>query len=632
MQTLFEKYFQQAFDAMLIIDPFENKVLQANMAAEQLFGLSQQTLIRSSGSALFKPSMSILVVFTEEVLEKHQAWSSELTIQAGDRKIEVEVSASLLRLGDALSIGMVLRHKKHLNKLRQAAEVHRLHRDGLAYWKTIETVFREFERENDLILKAVGDGIYGVNTNGEATFVNPAAEKILGWRADEMIGKNMHKMVHHSHGDGTHYHGEDCHIYAAFRDGAVRYVDNEMFWRKDGKPIPVEYTSTPIMDAGRLVGAVVIFRDISERKQAEENLRSALNEVQQLKQQLEQENAYLQEEYRSEHNYKQIVGKSGAVHKIIQQIDLVAPTDANVLIIGESGTGKELIARAIHEASGRKHRPLIRVNCASIPRELFESEFFGHVKGAFTGAIQERAGRFELAHGGTLFLDEVGEIPLELQGKLLRVLQEQQFEKVGDSKTRTVDVRIIAATNKDLKQEVAMKRFREDLYFRLNVFPIESFPLRQRQQDIPILANHFLQMACQRFSKPRLQLTLGDIAKIQAYSWPGNIRELINVIERAVILSQGKKLRLDLPDPVVSVMPVLPQKFEQKVHTKQELKNIEMLNIINALKQCNGKVFGSGGAAELMNLKPTTLASRIKILGINRYEYIKPHQPNVQNP
>lgn len=630
VQSLFKLWFEQAQDAMLMINPFENRVVYANQSAQTLFARTHQALLQASGSELFQPDISRLVVFTDEVLEKHQAWSSDLKILSAAKPIEVEVSASLLKQGDLLYIAMTLRHKKHLNKIRQASEVHRLHRDGLAYWKTIETVFREFERENELILKSVGDGIYGVDAKGDTTFVNPAAERILGWKSEELIGKNMHKLIHHSHGDGTHYHGEDCHIYAAFRDGEVRYVDNEMFWRKDGEPIPVEYTSTPIMDSGRLVGAVVIFRDISERKQAEEKLRSALNEVQALKQQLEQENAYLQEEYRTEHNYKQIVGKSAAIHKVIQQIDLVARTDANVLITGESGTGKELIARAIHEASLRKNRPLIRVNCASIPRELFESEFFGHVKGAFTGAIQDRSGRFELANGGTLFLDEVGEIPLELQGKLLRVLQEQQFEKVGESKTRTVDVRIIAATNRDLKQEVMAKRFREDLYFRLNVFPIESVPLRERQQDIPILAHHFLQMACQKFAKPGLQLTLGDIRKIQSYEWPGNIRELVNVIERAVILSQGSKLRLDLPETSVTVEQGADVLIEQNVHTKQQLVEIERTNIINALKLCNGKVFGDGGAAELLNIKPTTLASRIKKLAINRHQYIRPKKQSVE--
>ena len=254
-------------------------------------------------------------------------------------------------------------------------------------------------------------------------------------------------------------------------------VDGEVFWRKDGTPVWVEYTSTPIRDRGMVVGAVIVFRDVSQRREADEKLHAALAEVDRLRERLELENAYLQEEIRIETNPRGIIGQSAAIQKTLRQVKLVAPTTAAVMITGESGTGKELIARAIHEASSRRDRPLIRVNCAAIPRELFESEFFGHVKGAFTGAVRDRIGRFELADGGTLFLDEVGEIPLELQGKLLRVLQEGNFERVGEERTRAVDVRLIAATNRDLKQEVARGRFREDLYFRLNVFPVESVPL-----------------------------------------------------------------------------------------------------------------------------------------------------------
>ena len=268
---------------------------------------------------------------------------------------------------------------------------------------------------------------------------------------------------------------DDCPIYAAFRDGAVHQVDGEVFWRKDGTPVWVEYTSTPIRDRGVVVGAVIVFRDVSQRREADEKLHAALAEVDRLRERLELENAYLQEEIRIETNPRGIIGHSEAIQTTLRQVKLVAPTDRPpCMITGESGTGKELIARAIHEASDRRDRPLIRVNCAAIPRELFESEFFGHVKGAFTGAMRDRIGRFELADGGTLFLDEIGEIPLELQGKLLRVLQEGKFERVGEERTRDVDVRMIAATNRDLKQEVQRGRFREDLYFRLNVFPIES--------------------------------------------------------------------------------------------------------------------------------------------------------------
>jgi transcriptional regulator with GAF, ATPase, and Fis domain len=259
---------------------------------------------------------------------------------------------------------------------------------------------------------------------------------------------------------------------------------------------------------------------------------------------------------------------------------------------------------------------LIRVNCAAIPRELFESEFFGHVKGAFTGAISERIGRFELAHGGTLFLDEVGEIPLDLQGKLLRVLQEQQLERVGDSRTRQVDVRVIAATNRDLPHEVRLGRFREDLYFRLNVFPIESVPLRRRPEDIPGLATHFLTLACRRLKRREPQLRLADIQQLQRYPWPGNVRELENLLERAAIISTGERLLLELPNAPKGQLAPMPSAAGAAILTQSEQRQRERDNLIAALQACQGKVSGAGGAAEVLNLRPTTLRSRLDAFGL----------------
>jgi transcriptional regulator with GAF, ATPase, and Fis domain len=377
----------------------------------------------------------------------------------------------------------------------------------------------------------------------------------------------------------------------------------------------VEFTSTPVISDGRIVGAVVVFRDITERRSTETQLQNALDELKVLKERLEEQNAYLQEEIHIEHNFREIVGQSEPIKKIIKQIDVVAPTDASVLINGESGTGKELIARAIHQASRRNASPLIRVNCAAIPAELFESEFFGHIRGAFTGAVRDRVGRFELADGGTLFLDEIGEIPLELQSKLLRVLQEGQFERVGEERTRKVDVRIIAATNRDLRQEVAAKHFREDLYFRLNVFPIQSPALRERPMDIAPLAAHFLKQTGKRLNMPGRRLRNSDIERLQSYSWPGNIRELQNVIERALITSVGADLNLDLPDEPKTTVTQKPSPSSQ-IMTDAQIRELERNNMQAALKASDGKLFGKGGAAELLGLKPTTLASRFKRLEI----------------
>jgi transcriptional regulator with GAF, ATPase, and Fis domain len=345
----------------------------------------------------------------------------------------------------------------------------------------------------------------------------------------------------------------------------------------------------------------------------------AFAEIERLREQLELENSYLREEVREAMpGAGRLVGESAPLAQVVQQVELVAPTGANVLILGESGTGKELVASEIHERSLRRHRSMIRVNCASIPRELFESEFFGHVKGAFTGALRDRAGRFQAADGGTLFLDEVGEIPLDLQGKLLRAIQEGQFERVGEDVARRVDVRIVAATNRDLAADAKAGRFREDLYYRLSVFPIRVPPLRERLGDVAVLAAHFVELACKRLNLPRPRLRRSDIETLMAYDWPGNIRELQNVLERAVIVSRGGPLRLAglfVPSATREAAPVetaAPLMSEAAIRARAK-QNLEA-----ALRECGGRIYGPGGAAARLGIKPTTLASRLKTLGIAR--------------
>ena len=349
----------------------------------------------------------------------------------------------------------------------------------------------------------------------------------------------------------------------------------------------------------------------------------AFEEIERLQGQLELENEYLREEVKIAHGFGEIVGQSQALRKVLDQVGLVGPADTSVLIFGESGTGKELVARAIHESSRRRDRPLITVNCASVPRELFESEFFGRNKGAFTGAIRDRLGRFELADGGTLFLDEVGEIPVELQGKLLRVLQEGTFERIGDERTRSVDVRIIAASNRDLKQEVEAGRFRHDLYYRLSVFPIEVAPVRERLEDLPALAAHFLERICARLGVSQPKLLRRHIEALQRYDWPGNVRELQNVIERAVIRAQSGKLEFDLKEKGSGQQKFassgkMPTTSSDEVLTYDELKNQERENLRFALESTYWKISGPTGAAKLLGIKPTTLASKIKALGLRR--------------
>lgn len=349
----------------------------------------------------------------------------------------------------------------------------------------------------------------------------------------------------------------------------------------------------------------------------------AFEEIEQLKAQLELENTFLKEEVLEAQNFGGIVGQSPAIASLVGQIEMVAPTDATVLITGESGTGKELVAREIHRRSQRNGHALVRVNCASIPKDLHESEFFGHVKGAFTGAVKDRAGRFQAADGGTLFLDEVGEMPLEMQSKLLRVLQEGEYERVGEETTRHVNVRVIAATNRKLAEEVEARRFRQDLYYRLNVFPIEVPPLRHRKEDIPLLATTFMAQVRKKLNCSGSELRHSDVLKLQAYNWPGNVRELQNVIERAVIASRSGAVTLDLPVPKTSGVAPQPSKKAvtdtlPDILTEKDLREQERANIEAALMRTDWKIYGPGGAAELLGLNPTTLRSRIKKMQIKK--------------
>ncbi len=363
-----------------------------------------------------------------------------------------------------------------------------------------------------------------------------------------------------------------------------------------------------------------------ERQHAEEELRLALAEVERLKNRLQAENVYLQEEIRQQHNFGEIVGGSSALLETLRRVELVAPTDSTVLILGETGTGKELIARAIHNRSSRSERPLVKVNCGAISAGLVESELFGHVKGAFTGASDKRIGRFELADGGTIFLDEVGELPLDTQVKLLRVLQEQEFEPVGSSRTQRVDVRIIAATNRNLEDAIREGRFRSDLFYRLNVLPMTVPPLRERRADIPQLALFFLTRFARKFGKELEGVSQETMALLTSYSWPGNIRELQNIIERGVVLATGKLLTLDqdlfssLPGKTISTVAKPEQVVAIQPPSAEPLAidDVQRRHILTVLEQAGWVIEGDKGAAKVLNLHPNTLRGRMKKLGIRR--------------
>jgi formate hydrogenlyase transcriptional activator len=350
-----------------------------------------------------------------------------------------------------------------------------------------------------------------------------------------------------------------------------------------------------------------IFANAMERKRADQKIQKALAEIKRLKDLLEAENVYLRDQINIEYNHEEIIGKSEVIKKVLLQAGQVASTDATVLILGETGTGKELIARAIHNMSGRKARAMIKVNCAALPAALIEAELFGHEKGAYTGAHSGQIGRFEAANGSTIFLDEIAELPLELQSKLLRVLQEGQFERLGSPRPVDVDVRIIAATNRDLAQAVSQGMFREDLFYRLNVFPISLPPLRERREDIPLLVWAMVEEFAKVFGKAIERIPKKNMEAMERYLWPGNIRELRNLVERAMILCNGATLVVDVPEGFAAVAA-----------SPTTMEGVERMHVISVLERTGWRIRGRNGAAELLGLKPTTLNSRMKKLGIKR--------------
>jgi formate hydrogenlyase transcriptional activator len=446
------------------------------------------------------------------------------------------------------------------------------------------------ERRFQILFEHTNDAVLVVDKeNGRIVDVNDVACQMLGYARAELMGAAIADI----HRDQQ----KDLEALAkqVFECGQSA---GRLLCTTRGGETRVAQISAATLEDGDRTRLVAFLRDVSDRER------------------LSQENGYLQAELDTERGFGAIVGRSAALKKVVEQVQSVAGTDASVLIFGESGTGKELVASEVHRRGRRSERPMVRVNCASIPVNLFESEFFGHVRGAFTGASDERIGRFQLADKGTLFLDEVGEIPLELQGKLLRVLQERQFERVGESRTRSVDVRVIAATNRDLGAEIRAGNFREDLYYRLSVFPIEVPPLRQRVEDIAPLAAHCLLQTCRRLKMRPPRLADEEFRALEAYAWPGNVRELQNAIERALILAQQGPLRFELGMGRGRSEPSARAAGEGM--TLADLDRLERELIEGALRETGGRVYGEDGAAARLKLPPTTLASRIKRLGISR--------------
>ncbi len=604
---------EQLPSAAMIVDAATDSILQSNPHARRLLGDAV------ANGALFthfvKSDRGDFIVFLQEVLHRGQAWTRNIVLknEAGE-DIAVEIRACGLE-GRRTRFLFLLLDLEEVRWHERITETEQLYSEGLMGWRRAQEFFSELEFQNQLILNAAGEGIYGVNTKGQTTFVNRAAQEMLGWDTEDLLGKPIHDIIHHHHLDGAVYHAHDCPIYQAFRSEKVNRVEDEVFWRKDGKPIQVEYVSTPIYHQKVLAGAVVIFRDVSERRLNEKKLHAALDEVADLRDRLEQENAYLQETISNERARHDVIGRSAAIRQTHARIKLVAPTDAPVFITGETGAGKTIVANSIHKDSSRARRPLIQFRCAAISRRSMEAELFGRAAGP-DGSGGEISGALELANGGTLYLEDVCNLPLDLQGELLRALQDKKFKRVNDTLTRNLNVRVIASSAKNVEQEVAVGRFREDLYLHLCVFPINCAPLRARPEDIPALVAHILDLACERLNRKKPIITERTMQTLMDYHWPGNIRELGNVIERAAIVSTGGKLIVELGEASRA-----HEADRRTVRTEHEMQQEIRANLVAALRETSGRVSGKEGAAALLEMKPTTVYSRIDKFGIEQHEW-----------
>ena len=477
-----------------------------------------------------------------------------------------------------------------------------------------EAATREREAQLSLLLDTAMDAILVLDRDLKITRLNPRATELFACSEEDLAGESFLDFL--SPSAAAKFSRLTQELQARPRERPLWLPEGLETRRSDRKPVPAEAAISRYLYHGAPYYTVFL-RSMSERLEAERRIRSLIEEAESLRAVVGEAPGELG-----------IIGRSAGIRAVCDAIRQVAPTDATVLILGETGTGKELVARAIHEAGSRRGGPLVRVNCAAIPDSLIESEFFGHEKGAFTGATSRREGRFAQADGGILFLDEVAELPLDLQAKLLRVLQEGEFELVGGTKTRKVDARVVAATNRDLQDEVSKGRFREDLFYRLNVFPIRLPDLCEREDDIILLAEAFAQRFAARMGRRFERLTPEEQQLLKSYPWPGNVRELQNVIERALILSSGRKLDLSrampLPDgrlaPEAAAGSSSTTDNPAKVLTALQLEEFERRNLLRALETCGWKISGSEGVAALLGLPPSTVASRIKALGISRFK------------
>ena len=522
--------------------------------------------------------MPQLLAFAESVFEKGSGWTDELTcLPKSGETLPAEISASVFEVGGTRCVLALVRN--------------------IAERKRAEKALRESEERLASIVGSAMDAIVTITEDRTVRLFNAAAEDVFGCSAADVVGQSFDRFAPEALRELV---ARSVEAFGRSSTGK-RYLwapDGITAARADGEEFPIEATISQAEAAGQKLYTIIL-RDVNDRARAEEEFSR-----------LQIANVYLREEVGAEYEVEEIICTATAMRKVLESVERVAGTDSTVLVTGETGTGKELIARAIHKHSERKGELLVTVNCAALPSGLIESELFGHEKGAFTGALSRKIGRFEMADRGTIFLDEIGDLPMELQAKLLRVLQEGEFERVGGAETFKVDVRVIAATNHDLQKAMEEQRFRADLYYRLNVFPICIPPLREHRDDIPLLVTHFAMKYATKMGKKIETIPKATMNALVAYAWPGNVRELQNIIERAVILSQGAHLTLGdwLPKPSASPSGT-------RVLSLDEL---ERQHITDVLEMTGWRVSGDNGAASILDIKPTTLEARMKKLGIKR--------------
>jgi PAS domain S-box-containing protein len=584
-QLLFEQLFESSPDAILVTDR-DGRITKANAQVEQVFGYSRDELV----------GQTVETLLPERFRETHPAHRNAYNAQPQRRPMGLGLELFGRRKdGSELPVDIMLSSIE----TAEGRVVLSVIRD-ISARKKAEQALQQSEQRLRALFEFSPDAIVVSDREGRIAEVNTQVERFFGYNRSELLGQPIEILIperfRQTHPRRRSEYGNQPRV-------RPMGAGLELFGRrKDGSEFPVDIMLGPAEAAeGRMVLSVI--RDLSQEREAKEALSRS-----------EQAKRYLEEELQTEHQFDEIVGESSGLKQVLKQVETVAATDATVLILGETGTGKELIARAIHDLSPRRDHAFVKLNCSAIPSGLLESELFGHEKGAFTGAIAQKIGRLELAHQGTFFLDEVGDLPLELQPKILRALQEKEFERVGGTRTIPVNVRLLAATNRDLTKMVNGGQFRNDLYYRLRVFPVTVPPLRERREDIPLLVQYFVSNHSLRMGRRIETIPPDTMQSLMKWRWPGNVRELENFIERSVILSQGPVLRAPLAE-----LEVADERVEL---ADQNLETAEREHILRVLRECKGMIGGSMGAAEQLGLKRTTLNSKMKKLGIQRRDYI----------